>query len=97
MKNNIPKKIRPEGVSAIPQYNTSLDYLPERKFPKFSVKKVLAGMGTVVIFIISLYVSFKIPEQVGNILWPLIVLISALFGIKTAGGVLINKQNGIKK
>ena len=56
---------------------------------KYSVKKSLGSIGSIVIFVISLYGSWKQPEMIPNILWPLMAFVSALFGIKKFG----NKQD----
>ncbi len=52
---------------------------------KYSVKKTLGVIGSCVIFIISLYGTYKDVNQIPNILWPLITFVSALFGIKKFG------------
>ena len=58
---------------------------------RFSVKKVLGVLGTLVIFFIAIFVIIKDPSQVGNVLWPTMSLVIGLFGIKTAGGVMLKK------
>ena len=52
---------------------------------KYSVKKSLGSIGSVCIFAISLYGSWKQPEMIPNILWPLMAFVGALFGIKKFG------------
>ena len=52
---------------------------------KYSVKKSLGSIGSIVIFVISLFGSWKQPEMIPNILWPLMAFVSALFGIKKFG------------
>ena len=58
---------------------------------KYSVKKSLGSLGTVVIYGIALYVIWKEPTQVGNVLWPLIVYVAALFGLKKIGTKVIGE------
>ena len=53
---------------------------------KRSLKKTLGTWGTIVIYIISLYGSFKIPTMIPQILGVLAVLVAGLFSIKKYGG-----------
>ena len=53
---------------------------------KYSVKKSLGSIGSICIFAISLYGAYMQPEQIPNILWPLMAFVGALFGIKKFGG-----------
>lgn len=57
-----------------------------------SVKKTLGTIGALVFFGISGYAVFREPTQVGNVLWPLGIMISALFGIKTFGGIMMKNN-----
>jgi hypothetical membrane protein len=59
-----------------------------------SVKKTLGAIGTGVFFFIAAYAVIQDPAQVGNVLFPLAGLIAVLFGIKTWGGVQIQKNKG---
>lgn len=59
-----------------------------------SLKKSLAAIGTIVIWFIAVRVIIEVPEQVGNVLWPLIVYNSALFGIKKFGQYFNKKEEG---
>lgn len=52
---------------------------------KYSVKKSLGSIGSFCIFAISIFGSWKQPEMIPNILWPLMAFVSALFGIKKFG------------
>ena len=61
---------------------------------KRSLKKSLAAIGTIVIWFIAIYVTIKVPEEVANVLWPLIVYNSALFGIKKFGQYFDKKEEG---
>lgn len=58
----------------------------------FSVKKSLGSLGSFVIYFIAIYVCLKDPNQVGNVLWPLIVFVGALFGIKKFGYIKPKNQ-----
>ena len=58
-----------------------------------SLKKTLGTIGTFLIWTISAYVIYKVPEQVGNVLWPLIVYNAALFGIKKFGANFSHNNN----
>lgn len=62
----------------------------EKKEKPFSVKKVYAGIGTIIIFTISLYGAVKIPEMIPQILISLMGFVILLFGIKSSS-VLIGK------
>ncbi len=52
---------------------------------KYSVKKSLGSIGSIVIYAIAMFGAYKQPEQIPNILWPLMAFVSALFGIKKFG------------
>jgi len=62
----------------------------KKKEKRISVKKVYAGIGTVIIFTISLYGAVKIPEMIPQILISLMGFVILLFGIKSSS-VLIGK------
>lgn len=65
---------------------------PEKKK---SVKKTLGIIGCGVVFGIAIYGSIADPSEISNILYPLIIFVAALFGIKTLGGVMAAKaENG---
>lgn len=59
---------------------------------KYSVKKRLGTVGTFVVYGIAGYATWKDPSQVGNILWPLIVYVAALFGLKKIGNKVIGDK-----
>lgn len=54
---------------------------------KFSVKKVYAGIGTIFIFMLAGMGGYKNPDMIPELLYPLIFLVSALFGFKSASVV----------
>lgn len=58
-----------------------------------SVKKTLGSLGCVVFFTLCIIGALKEPKCVESLLWPLMGLIAALFGIKTFGGVLSKKED----
>jgi len=62
----------------------------KKKEKRFSVKKVYAGIGTIIIFAISLYGAVKIPEMIPQILISLMGFVILLFGIKSSS-LLIGK------
>lgn len=63
---------------------------------KKSTKKTLGSVGALVFFGVCAYAVVRDPELIRVVLWPFAGLIAALFGIKTFGGALIqkNQQNG---
>jgi len=62
---------------------------------KKSTKKTLGSIGALVFFGSCAYAVIRDPELIKIVLWPMGALIAALFGIKTFGGVLLQKnQNG---
>lgn len=58
---------------------------------KISVKKTLGAIGFFLIFVIAGIAAWKAPEQIAAILWPLIILVGTLFGIKSFSGVMLQK------
>jgi len=62
----------------------------KKKEKRFSVKKVYAGIGTIIIFAISLYGAVKIPEMIPQMLISLMGFVILLFGIKSSS-LLIGK------
>ena len=75
----------------------SCGLLEDRMDRKLSVKKTLGTFVVVGVLLFSGYAVFREPAQIETVLWPLIVLAAALFGIKTIGGVMLQngqKQNG---
>ena len=56
----------------------------EEKREEVSVKKVYAGIGTIIIFAISLYGAVKIPEMIPQMLISLMGFVILLFGIKSS-------------
>lgn len=50
-----------------------------------SIKKRLGIIGSLCIFVISVYGSITDTSLISTILWPLITFVAALFGIKKFG------------
>jgi len=62
----------------------------KKKEKRFSVKKVYAGIGTIIIFAISSFGAVKIPEMIPQILISLMGFVILLFGIKSSS-LLVEK------
>ena len=62
---------------------------PEKKK---SVKKALGITGSCIVFGIAVYGAIANPSEIPNILYPIIIFVAALFGIKTVGGVMAAKN-----
>lgn len=59
---------------------------------KVSVKKTLGSIGTLIIFGLCVFVVIAETANIETVLYPLIIFVTALFGIKTAGGVAVQKN-----
>jgi len=57
-----------------------------------STKKTMGVIGCIVIYIIGLISVIREPETVGVVLVAIVGLVIALFGIKTAGGVILQTK-----
>lgn len=63
---------------------------------KWSVKKTLGGVGFFAFLGIALLAVWKDPAQAASVLWPVGALVGALFGIKTFGGAMLQKNKSGK-
>ena len=54
---------------------------------KRSLKKTLGTIGTIVVYILSLYGGYKLPKQIPQIIGVLVVYNAALFSIKKYGSI----------
>jgi len=64
---------------------------------KISVKKTLGSIGFFVFLAIAILAVVKDAGQAANVLWPVGTLVCTLFGIKTAGGIMLQKNGQEKK
>lgn len=64
---------------------------------KISVKKALGTLGSLVVFAIAVIAVVDDPGTASTVLWPVSAYSAALFGIKTAGGVAVQRQPGVTK
>ncbi len=67
---------------------------PATDIKRFSVKKTVGVVGALCLYGIGLYAVWKDPSQAASILWPLGGFTAALFGIKTFGGAMSQRNNG---
>jgi hypothetical protein len=55
-----------------------------------SFKKISGTVGCGVIYLVASYAVCKDPSLIGQVLWPLILFVSTLFGLKIATGAVNN-------